>query len=145
MLAAGCGSIRGGFVLAADISACGNFVTVGSIPSPSPAFLAAVQDLQNRAADPEMREILTYSLALNAGGACILASDGIDRALRACFLARLAIEWRIAIPGTGVLQALFITARFEPDSNAAGAFDVALQLAGKPELHACEAGMPESQ
>ncbi len=142
MLAAGCGSIQGGFVLAADISACGNFITVGSIPSPSPAFLAAAQDLQNGAADTEVREILTYSLALNAGGSCILASADIEKALQACLLARLVVEWRIGIPGIGILQALFLAVRLEPVTNAASSFDLGLRLAGKPELLSCEAGMP---
>ena len=71
MRAAGCGSIQDGFILAADILASGNFITVGTIPAPCSAFLAAVQNLQNDAADPEAREILIYSLASNAA---VLAS-----------------------------------------------------------------------
>jgi len=142
VLAAGCGSIQDGFILAVDILASGNFITVGTMPAPRSAFLAAVQNLQNDAAGPEAREILIYSLASNAGGFCILTSAGIERALRACFVARLVFEWRIAIPGIGVLQALFITERLEPVGNAEGAFDLALRLAGKPEFIACIAGMP---
>jgi len=143
VLAARCGSLRGGIDLAADISASGNFIPVGRMTAPCIAFLAVVQDLQTGAADPQMREILIYSLALNAGGSCILASAGIETALQACLLARLVLEWRIAIPGIGVLQAPFIAARIEPVKEAAGVFDLALRLAGKPELLACKAGTPE--
>ena len=141
MLAAGCGAIQGGFILAADISASGNFITVGGIPAPSPAFLAVAQDLRNGAADPEMREILTYSLASNAGGSCILASADIEKALQACLHARLVLEWRIGIPGIGILQALFLTVRLEPVGNAEGDFNLEVRLAGKPEFLAREAGM----
>jgi hypothetical protein len=142
VLAADCGSIQDGFVLAADISASGSFTTIGGIPVPSPAFLAAIQDLQNGAADARIREILTYSLASNAGGACVLAGTDIEKALQACLLARLVFEWRIGIPGIGILQALFLTVRLEPIGDAQGNFDLELRLAGKPELLACEAGMP---
>ncbi len=145
MLAAGCGSIRGGFVLAADMSGSGNFITVGRIRAPCPEFLAIAEDLRNGAADPEIRGILTYSLASNAGGSCILASADIEKALQACILARLVFEWRIGIPGIGILQALFLAARLEPMRNAESVFDFELQLAGKPELLACEAGMPGLQ
>ena len=99
MLAAGCGSIGGGFVLAADISASGNFIAVGSILAPCPAFLAAAQELQSAQADPETRQILTYALASNAAGSCILASAEIEKALAACALENLVFDWLIGIPG----------------------------------------------
>lgn len=142
MLAAGCGSIGGGFVLAADISASGNFIAVGSILAPRPAFLAAAQELQSAQADPDTRQILTYALASNAAGSCILASAEIEKALAACALENLVFDWLIGIPEVGVLQALFLAARIEPVGDAAGVLDIELRLAGKPELLECEAGMP---
>ena len=88
------------------------------------------------------RQILTYSLASNAAGSCILASAEIEKALEACALENLVFDWLIGIPGVGVLQALFLAARIEPVGDAAGVLDIELRLAGKPELLECEAGMP---
>jgi len=46
--------------------------------------------------------------------------------------AQLAAEWRIEIPGAGVLQALFTVARFEPVNHDSRTFALGLRLAGKP-------------
>jgi hypothetical protein len=139
VLAAGCGRVRGGFVLSADIPATGRFIPLGIMSAPCRPFLAAAQDLQNEAGDPLAREILTYGLASNLAGLTVLAAPSTQTALRACLFAKLVSEWRIAIPKIGVLQALFTIARLEPVQNAEGVFELALRLAGKPELLAEEA------
>jgi hypothetical protein len=138
VLAAGCGRVGGGFVLSADIPAKGSFIPIGIMSAPCRPFLAAVQDLQNEGVDPLVREILTYGLASNVAGLTVLAAAS-QSALRVCFFARLVSEWRIAIPKIGILQGLFMVGRLEPVPNAEGVFELALRLAGKPELLAEEA------
>jgi len=128
------------FVLAADVSGSGDFIAVGRMRVPSPAFAAAVQDLQNGAADLEMREALIHSLASSAAGFCVLDGKNIETALEACLPARLVSEWRIAFPGLGVLYALYVVTRFQPAKYAGGLFELALQLAGRPAFHAVQAG-----
>lgn len=139
MLDAGCGRVRGGFVLSADIPATGRFVPIGIMSAPCRPFLDAVQDLQNNAGDPLASETLAYALASNVAGLTVFAAASSQMALRACLFARLVSEWRIAIPNVGILQALFMIGRFEAAPHAEGAFELALRLAGKPELLAEEA------
>ncbi|MGO9545704.1 MAG: hypothetical protein ACLPPF_13040 [Rhodomicrobium sp.] len=129
----------GGFVLTADIAGLGNFVTVGRMPVPSPAFAAALRDLRIGPAGPELREGLVHSLAVSAAGLCILDSPEIERALHACMPAGLVFEWRIAFPGTGVLQALFFIAKLTQAQSGAAA-ELALQLAGKPAFSGVQNG-----
>ena len=137
MLAARCGSMRDGFDLAAEFRPRDSFITVGRMTAPLHRIFGRRTRPANGAAALDAK-ILTYSLALNASSSCILASAGIERALQACFLARLVSEWRIAIPGVGVLQAPFIAAQHSSRlRNAWGAFDLTLRLAGKPEILAC--------
>ncbi|MGO9173274.1 MAG: hypothetical protein ACLP7P_15110 [Rhodomicrobium sp.] len=126
------------FVLAADMAGSGDFIVVGRMRVPSPAFAAAVRSLQDGAADLEMREALIHSLASSAAGFCVLDGKDIETALDACVPARLVSEWRIAFPGLGVLCALFVVTRFQPARNAGGLFELALQLAGRPAFHAVQ-------
>ncbi len=121
-------------VLAADIPASGAFALVGRMHVPSPALTAALRDLEEPPADPELLEIAVHSLAANTAGLCVLDSSGIANVLQACFAAQLAAEWRIETPDGGVLQALFTVARFEPVAGADRTFTLALRLAGKPEF-----------
>jgi hypothetical protein len=121
-------------VLAADISASGDFIAMGRMHAPCPALAAAARDLQDNPADPDPPEIQVYSLASNAAGLCILDSGDIEKVLQACFAAQLVAEWRIEIPGAGFLQAPFAVARFEPVKDAARTFALGLRLAGKPEF-----------
>jgi hypothetical protein len=121
-------------VLAADISASGAFTPVGRMHVPSPALAAALRDLEESPAEPELLEIAVHSLAANATGLCILDSAGIANVLQACFAAQLAAEWRIETPGAGILQALFTVARFEPVAGADRTFALGLRLAGKPSF-----------
>ena len=93
---------------------------------------AAVRDLAGNSADPELLDIAAYSLASNAFGRCVLESPLIEKILQACLAAQLAAEWRIEIPGAGVLQALFTVARFEPVNHDGRTFALGLRLAGKP-------------
>ena len=122
----------GDFILAADFAGSGNFISIGRMLAPSPAFAAALAGLQSGAEDAGHRNLLVYSLAANAAGLCILNSPEIEKALQACFAARLAIEWRIEFPGTGVLRALCLLARIRRTGRVPGLFELALQLAGKP-------------
>ncbi len=119
-------------VLAADIPASGDFIAIGRVHAPSPAMAAAVHDLAGYPADPELSDIAAYSLASNAFGLCVLDSAVIEKILQACLAAQLAAEWRIEIPGAGVLQALFTVARFEPVNHDGRTFALGLRLAGKP-------------
>jgi hypothetical protein len=123
-------------VLAADFSASGDFVTVGTMHAPGPAFAAAIRDLQDIPADPELLEIAAHCLASNAFGICTLENPGTAHILRAWLAARLAADWRIGIAGIGHFQALFTVARFEPVQDDERAFALGLRLAGKPGFHA---------
>ena len=118
--------------LAADIPGSGDFIAIGRVHAPSPAMAAAVRDLAGNSADPELLDIAAYSLASNAFGLCVLESALIEKILQACLAAQLAAEWRIEIPGAGVLQALFTVARFEPVNHDGRTFALGLRLAGKP-------------
>ncbi len=129
----------GDFVLAADIAGSGSFMAIGRMTIPSPALLAALQDLRDNPGDPELLEVLIYSLAVNAGGLCVPASPDAEEILQACFSARLVFEWCITFPGIGILQGLFLVSRFQATGNAAGLFDLALQLAGRPSFRAIQA------
>jgi hypothetical protein len=127
-------SLTSNLILAADISASEDFAVLGRIHVPSPALAAAVRDLEDAPGDPEFLETAVYSLAANMAGLCILNSGDIAKALQACFAAQLATDWRIEIPGAGVLRALFTLARFEPVTDADHTFALILRLAGKPEF-----------
>jgi hypothetical protein len=127
-------SLTSNLILAADISASEAFAVLGRIHVPSPALAAAVRDLEDAPADPESLEAAVYSLAANMAGLCILNSADTAKALQACFAAQLATDWRIEIPGAGVLRALFTLARFEPVTDADRTFALILRLAGKPEF-----------
>ncbi len=125
-------SLTSNLILAADISASGAFAALGRIHVPSPALAAAVRDLEDAPADPELLATAIYSLAANMAGLCILNSGDIAKVLQACFAAQLAADWRIEIPGAGVLRALFTVARLEPVTDANRTFVIVLRLAGKP-------------
>jgi hypothetical protein len=127
-------SLTSNLILAADISASEAFAVLGRIHVPSPALAAAVRDLEEAPGDPESQETAVYSLAANMAGLCILNSADTAKVLQACFAAQLATDWRIEIPGAGVLRALFTLARFEPVTDADRTFALILRLAGKPEL-----------
>ena len=120
-------------VLAADISASGDFIAIGKMRASSPALAAAVRDLQN-AADPEHLEIAAYALAWNAFGRCVLESGGIELILQACLAAQLVAEWRIDIPRGGVLRSLFTVTRLDPVKDASSTFALGLRPAGKPSF-----------
>jgi hypothetical protein len=135
---------QGDFVLTADVAGSGHYVRAGTIPIPAPPFTSALQDLKNGEADPELRETLIYALAAKVGGRCVFESSQAAGIAEACFRAGLISEWRVSIPGSGVLQALFQIVLFAPTGND-GMYEIAFQLAGKPEFAAvqCEiAGMP---
>jgi predicted secreted protein len=125
-------SLTSNLILAADISASEAFAALGRMHVPSPALAAAVRDLQDAPADPELLATAVYSLAANMAGLCILNSGDTAKVLQACFAAQLAAGWRIEIPGAGVLRALFTVARLEPVTNADRTFVIVLRLAGKP-------------
>jgi predicted secreted protein len=127
-------SLTSNLILAADISASETFAVLGKIHVPSPALAAAVRDLEDAPDDPELLETAVYSLAANMAGLCILNSGDTAKVLQACFAAQLAADWRIEIPGAGVLRALFTLARFEPVTDADRTFALVLRLAGKPEF-----------
>jgi predicted secreted protein len=125
-------NLTSNLVLAADIPASGAFAVLGRMHVPNPALAAAVRDLEEAPADPELLDTAVYSLAANMAGLCILDSRDTANVLKACFAAQLAADWRIEIPGAGVLRALFTVARFEPAADTDRTFALALRLAGKP-------------
>lgn len=125
----------GDFVLSADIAGTGNFIEIGRMHTPSPAFAAAMQDLQNGAANSELREVQEHTIAAHVTGLCVLGPE-IEAALQNFLPARLVSEWRIVLPGTGVLQALFLVTLLRPAKNAPGTLELSLQLAGKPAFYA---------
>jgi hypothetical protein len=127
----------GDFVLTADIAVSGHFVRAGTIPIPAPGFTAALQDFKDFELDPELREVLIYALAVKVAGRCIFESPRAAKLAEACFQSRLVSEWRISIPGKGVLQALFRIVQFER-AESGGMYEIAFQLAGKPEFAAMQ-------
>ena len=135
-------SLTSNLILAADISASEAFAVLGRIHVPSPALAAAVRDLENAPADPELLQTAIYSLAANMAGLCILNSGDIAKVLQACFAAQLAADWRIEIPGAGVLRALFTVARLEPVTDTAPHSHFRLRLPGKPEFIALKGRAP---
>ncbi len=128
-------SVASDFVLAADIPASGQFIAMGRMYAPCAALVAAAQDLRDNPADPDLLEIQVYALASNASGLCILDSGDIENVLRAWLAARLVADWRIGIPGVGLLQALYAVARFEPVQDTGRTFTLELRLEGKPEFN----------
>jgi Phage tail tube protein len=132
------------FVLTADVAASGHFVRAGTIPIPAPAFATALKAFKDCELDSELREVLIYALAVKVAGRCVFESAQAANIAEACFQSRLISEWRISIPGSGVLQALFHIVRFER-ADGDGVYDIAFQLAGKPEFAAMPreiAGIP---
>ena len=127
-------SLTSNLILAADISASEAFAVLGRMHVPSPALAAAVRDLEDAPADLELLETAVYSLAANMAGLCILNSGDTAKVLQVCLAAQLATDWRIEIPGAGVLRALFTVARLEPVTDADRTFVLVLRLAGKPEF-----------
>jgi len=134
----------GDFVLTADVAGSGNFVRAGTIPAPAPAFVAALEDFKDAGADLESREILIHSLAAKVAGRCVFESLQAAKFAKACFQYRLISEWRISIPGSGILQALFHIVQFQSTESDC-TYDIAFQLAGRPEFAAMQreiAGTP---
>jgi hypothetical protein len=127
----------GDFVLTADVAGSGHFVRAGTIPIPAPPFTAALQDFKDAGADPELREVLIYALAVKVAGRCVFESPQAAKIAEACFQSRLISEWRISVPGSGVLQALFRIVQFER-AESDGMYEIAFQLAGKPEFAAIQ-------
>jgi hypothetical protein len=134
----------GDFVLTVDVAGSGRFERAGAIPIPAPAFAAALADFRNGEADPEAREALIHALAMKVAGRCVFDCAQVEKTVEACFQSWVISEWRISLQGLGVLQALFRIVRFEP-TESAGMYDIAFQLAGKPEFAALQreiAGIP---
>jgi hypothetical protein len=130
-------------VLAADIPASGAFVPIGKMHIPGPALTAALRNLEDTPPDPELLEAAVHALAANTAGLCTLDSGDIANVLQACFAVQLAAEWRIEMPGAGILQALFTVARFELLAEESRTFALGLRLAGKPEFFALKDQAPK--
>jgi predicted secreted protein len=127
----------GDFVLTADVAGSGHFERVGTVPVPAPAFAAALADFRNGEADLQTRESLIHALAIKVAGCCVLDCAQAEKKIEACFQSWLIAEWRISLPGLGVLQALFRVVQFERTASA-GIYNIAFQLAGKPEFAAAQ-------
>jgi hypothetical protein len=134
---------QGDFVLTADPAGSGHFLPAGTIPVPAPQFTSALKDLKDGEADPELRDALVYALAVKVAGCCVFESSQAAKIAEACFEARLISEWRISIPGAGVLQAFFHVAKLERKESD-GTYDIALRLAGKPSFAAAQLAIAES-
>jgi hypothetical protein len=135
---------QGDFVLTADVTGSGHFVRTGTIAVPAPPFTSALRDFEEGGADPEFKESLIYALAAKVAGRCVFESPQAEKIAEACFQASLISEWRIAISGAGVLQALFQIVRLAR-TESDGIYEIAFQLAGKPEFAAAQreiAGIP---
>jgi hypothetical protein len=135
---------EGGFVLTADVAGFGHFVRTGTIPIPGAPFTSALQDFKAAEAHPELKDALIYALAANVSGRCVFESSQAAKIAEACFQTKLISEWRIVIPGAGVLQALFQIVQLAPGESD-GTYEIAFQLAGKPEFAAAQreiAGIP---
>ncbi len=125
----------GDVLLSADIAGAGHFSAIGRMHTPFPAFVTALRGLQNGTPDADLRDILLYTLAANVAGLCAL-EPGVEQTLQNCLPARLVSQWRIALPGLGVLQALYLVARLRPAQDTARTVELALQLAGRPSFSA---------
>ena len=112
-------SLASDAILAADISASGDFIAVGRRPAQAPRWQPP-RGTWPQSLDPDRLNIAVYSLASNAFGLCVLDGGDIEAILQACLATQLVAVWRLEIPGTGLLQALFTVARFEPGTMPAG-------------------------
>jgi hypothetical protein len=133
----------GDFVLTADPAGSGHFLPAGTIPNPAPQLTSALEDLKDGEADPELRDALVYALAAKVAGRCVFESPQAAKIAEACFEARLISEWRISIPGAGILQAFFHVAKLERKESD-GIYEIALRLAGKPSFAAAQHEIVES-
>jgi hypothetical protein len=134
---------QGDFVLTADVAGSGHFAPAGTIPIPAPQFASALRDFKGGEADPELRDVLIYALAAKVAGRCVFESPQAAEFAEACFQGRLISEWRISIPGSGILRALFHIVQLERRESD-GIYDIAFRLAGKPEFAAVQHENAES-
>jgi hypothetical protein len=129
--------------LAADFSSFGGELAVGVLREPSFALSAAIEAfLSNRAAQTPA-PVLLHALSTKIAGRCSIANSEAEEALRACCSAQVAVEWSIEIPSLGTLRALFLVTRLDWVEGT-GAYDLVLQLAGKPVLEALQREPAES-
>jgi hypothetical protein len=135
----------GKFFLSVNISGLADFSAVGIIREPSLALARKSEALQKGQHIPGT--VVIHALATKIAGRCLFDSAEAENTVRAFFSSRLAAEWQIAIPQAGVLQALFLVARLQSARQPGRLFDLALQLAGKPEFEAVrpDPGKPSEQ
>ncbi len=119
-------------VLAADIFGTGVFVAIGIIHEPAIGLAAAIRELENGQADPYVRTVLVNALAARISGHCIIRSAEAEAVAQASLLGQIVMEWRISIPKTGTVQALFVVKKLVGMGTPLRRFDLALQLAGRP-------------
>jgi hypothetical protein len=129
MIARRAGELR----LAADFSSFGGELAVGVLREPSFALSAAIEVLLSKRAAQLPAPVLIHALSTKVAGRCSIASSEAEEALRACCSAQVAVEWSVDIPSLGTLRALFLVTRFDR-AEGTGAYDLVLQLAGKPVL-----------
>ncbi len=113
-------------------------MAVGVLREPSFALSAAIEVLLSKRAAQIPAPVLIHALSTRIAGRCSIAGSEAEEALRACCSAQVAVEWSIEIPSLGTLRALFLVTRLDWVEGA-GAYDLVLQLAGKPALEALEA------
>jgi hypothetical protein len=129
----------GSLVLAMDISGLGDFTTVGILREPSAPLAFATRELRDWQAQSGLWTILLHAFATNISGRCIFHDLTAEHSVQTSLSRRLAMDWRISIPETGVMQALFLVNRLVSLDKAMRLFELVLQLAGKPELHPLQA------
>ncbi len=133
MIARRAGELR----LAADFSGSGASLTVGVLRQPSFALNAAIEVLLSKGGAQLPAPVLIHGLSTKIAGRCAIASFEAEQALRACCSEQVAVEWSIEIPSLGTLRSLFLVTELDR-TEGAGAYDLVLQLAGKPALEAMQ-------
>lgn len=124
--------------LAADFSCSGHFSVVGTVREPSLALSVAIRDLQAHCGNVELKAAVVHVLATRVAGRSSILGPHIRRTLGDCLTRRIALEWKIMVPATGTVRALFLVTRLDK-AGPSDFYNLALQLAGKPSFECAEA------
>ncbi|HZV21601.1 MAG TPA: hypothetical protein VE986_08665 [Hyphomicrobiales bacterium] len=131
--------ITGPFILAMDVTGLEDFATIGFLRQPSAALSLAASRLRQLKPDSEGFGNCIRLLAKNVSGLCVFQNRRTQLLAETIFSLNLAMEWRITVPQTGVLQAVFLVKSLIGLEADGRLFELALQLAGKATLQGLKA------
>ncbi|MGE0501454.1 MAG: phage major tail protein, TP901-1 family [Rhizobiaceae bacterium] len=111
-----------------------SFVTVAGLRSRRIAFNSETVDITDSDSAGRWRELLAGSGVQRAAlsGAGIFKDAQSDAAIRQVFFAGSIVDWQVAVPGFGVIDAPFQVTSLEYSGSHDGevAFEIALESAG---------------